>query len=179
MKGSRTQKAVRQTSTSAPNTSSRLDCDFERNLCQWRNLPTKSSSNPRGNDLNWYRRREQNKGKQRYSAKTIQNRELSNSHKIHILTGYYLRIRQTGQSQNRLFIGSVVSPEVSINQACLRFSYRQSLRGAYARMRVKALERYGNQEVSRTKRYLTATESWKEEKIDLTISRPYKVKIYL
>jgi hypothetical protein len=94
---------------------------------------------------------------------------------IQILTGYYLRIRQAGPSRSVVFIASVASPEVNVARGCLTFSYRQSSVGAFARLRVKTLERYGSQEESRTKRHLTATQTWKEEKIDFQTSRPYKV----
>ncbi|CAB3986186.1 A disintegrin and metallo ase with thrombospondin motifs 3-like [Paramuricea clavata] len=146
----RPKSTITRTITRTTTTRSRspLNCDFNRNFCHWRNLAAKSSQNIRGNDLNWLRQREGG-------------------------TGYYLRIRPS--RQKGIKVGSIASPEVKIARACLSFSYKLSRKGAYSRLRIKWLVRYGNAQVTRTKRYLSVTESWKEEKIDFQISQSYKI----
>lgn len=87
--------------------------------------------------------------------------------------GYYLRIRQLRIGAMK--VGSITSPEVNMRTSCLRFSYKLSRSGGYARLAVKYVK---NKDVPRTIQYLSSTEKWKEVQVSFQISQSYKVSVY-
>ncbi|XP_046842086.1 uncharacterized protein LOC124436183 isoform X2 [Xenia sp. Carnegie-2017] len=126
----------------------RINCNFNRNFCNWRNMAPKSRQNVYGNELNWFRQRQKRKG-------------------------YYLRLRHNGKGGIK--IGSIISPEITEPTACLMFDYRLNRKGGYGRMRVKLAKKFSKMFHASTKKFLTRSPKWKKERIEIRSERTYKI----
>lgn len=134
-----------------------LDCDFEKNLCEWRQMTN--------DDFDWLR----NSGKTKSSSTGP-----TNDHTLKKQNGHYLYIEASNRKRNSK--ARLVSPETNVRRGCLTFYYHM-LGSNIGKLRVKFLTKAGYMDESTWTMEGEQGNKWLEARVNISIGLSYKVVI--